>query len=322
VLRWGAVLVLGLAHGGHDALHGDPLLTAMLPTAGFVVQVALLSYGQTLAGRRGWSLASKAFAVVLVTFLGGTLTVALHVTRSESTAAMLAASASAGLGVSAFWLLVFYFPAQLGQARTRALAAENERRKAELARLRANLHPHFLLNTLNAVAGLLVAQPKLARQLLVALGDLLRDSLEEEGESRSLAEETRWLKRYAEILEIRHAGALCFEWDMAPDSLSLELPRLLVQPLLENAVKHGALRRPGGGTVTVRSRAAPLAVEIVVSDDGPGMSPDRPAGLGLRLVEDRLRLAHPDATLSIDTSSAGTSVTLRVPKTKQKTEQA
>jgi LytS/YehU family sensor histidine kinase len=211
-------------------------------------------------------------------------------------------------------LLVFYFPTQLGRARMRALSAENEQRKAELARLRANLHPHFLLNTLNAVAGLLVAEPQQARQLVVALGELLRDSLEEEGAMRSLADEVEWLRRYAQIFEIRHAGAIQFQWDLDPASLSIALPRLLLQPLLENAIKHGALRKQGGGKVMLASRVADDGVNITVEDDGPGMAPDHPPGLGLRLVRDRLQLAYPDAALTIDRPSAGTRVSLHLPR--------
>jgi signal transduction histidine kinase len=314
-LRWGALLLLGVGHGVHDTLDGAPLLPALLPTAGFAMQVALLSFGQGLAERRRWSSATIVAGMVLASLAGGMLTILLHAepTPNRLGLGLFVAAATAGAGVLAFWLLFFYFPPQLGQARTRALAAENERRKAELARLRANLQPHFLLNTLNAIAGLLSAQPQQARQLVVALGELLRDSLEDEGDMRSLAEEVEWLRRYAQIFEIRHAGAIRFLWDLAPASLPAQLPRLLLQPLLENAIKHGALRRQGGGKVTLVSRLVDGNVEIAVGDDGPGMPANLPSGLGLRMVQDRLHLAYPSASLSLDSSSAGTSVTLRLP---------
>jgi signal transduction histidine kinase len=319
VLRWGVLLVLGVGHAVHDALDGDPLLPALMPTVGFVLQVALLSYGQRLAERRQWSLATMVSASILVSLAGGMLAIMLHADRRPNWTSLdlLVSSAVAGAGVYAFWRLVFYFPLQLTRARTRALAAENERRKAELARLRENLHPHFLLNTLNAVAGLLVVEPQQARQLVVALGELLRDSLEDEGDMRTLAEEVEWLRRYAQIFEIRHRGAITFAWELAPASLTVQLPRLLLQPLLENAIKHGALRRQGGGKVTLRSQLVDGTVHIAVDDDGPGMPPDRPWGLGLRMAQDRLHLAYPSATLSIDTSSAGTSVKLSLPRVEK-----
>jgi hypothetical protein len=313
LLRWGVLLFAGAAHGAHDMLEGDRLLPALLPTVGFAIQVALLSFGQRQAERRHWSRALAIVATALASLVGGIITVLLHERGGYDWAGLLGGGAAAGAGVLALWLLVFYFPAQLGRARTRALAAENEQRKAELARLRANLQPHFLLNTLNAVAGLLGTQPQQARQLIVALGELLRDSLEDGPQAHSLADEVEWLRRYAQIFEIRHAGAIRFEWELAPDSLHLRLPRLLLQPLLENAIQHGALRREGGGKVTVRSRLVDGAVQVMIGDDGPGMPSDRPEGLGLRLVADRLRLAHPAATLAIDSSSAGTRLTVQIP---------
>jgi signal transduction histidine kinase len=313
----GAVLSLGVVHGIHDILHGDAIVRALLPTLTIALQVVALSYGHTLALRRRWSSAITLTLAMLVCLVGGMLTVTLHSNWPSTLQGALLAAMFAGLGVLMFWLLVFFFPGQLMEARTQALAAESERRRAELARLRANLHPHFVLNTLNAIAGLLVTEPRQSRRLVVALGDLLRDSLEDEGEMRSLEHDVQWLRRYAEIFEIRHAGAIHFEWDLAPETLGVPLPRLLLQPLLENAIEHRALQRAGGGTVTLRSRTAGDAIQIAVSDDGPGMASNRPSGLGLRLVEDRLHLAYPRARLVMDSHEAGTCVTLDLPKPKE-----
>jgi len=310
-----AALLLGVGHGIHDLHAGDPVVPALLPALSFALQTAVLSLGLGLARRRGWT-RWKAFVLGVLVSLGfGGLAITSHARIPAGPAAgAIVGMVSAGLGIFALWLLVFYFPGELSAARLRALAAESELRKAELARLRASLHPHFLLNSLNAVAGLLTAEPREARQLVSALGDLLRDLLEEDGEMRPLEQEVGWLRRCAEIFEIRHGGAIRFAWDPAADSLALPVPRLLLQPLLENAIEHGALHRPGGGTVTARSRTAGDKVSITVSDDGPGMGDERPAGLGLRLVEDRLRLADPAATMTIDSSDAGTGVTLEVPR--------
>jgi signal transduction histidine kinase len=309
-----AVLLLGVAHGVHDLLSGNSPLPAFLPTAIIALHVATLSLGQALAERRGWSRNMALTLAALVSLPFGGAAVALHAEQPSTRVGALFATAAAGMGVLGFWLLVFYFPSKLHQARVRALAAEANLRKAELTRLRSNLHPHFLLNTLNAIAGLLVAEPRQARQLVSALGDLLRDSLEDEGAMRSLAEETEWLRRYAEIFEIRHKGAIRFDWDLQDDTLATAVPRLLLQPLVENAVEHGALRHVGGGTVTLRSRVVGDSIEIAVSDDGPGMASDHPLGLGLRLVEDRLKLASPEGKMAIDTSKAGTCVKLELPR--------
>src|SRR6185369_11169926 len=169
--------------------------------------------------------------------------------------------------------------------------------QAELARLRSQLEPHFLLNTLNAIASLVTEDPKEARRLIACLGDLLRDSLRDADDLQPLEAEVAWLRRYAEILESRHKGTLVFIWEIENDAKRALVPRLLLQPLVENAVKHGALRRRDGGVVTVRASmdADPRGSEKVictVEDNGPGL-PDaepRAGAFGLRSVRRRLQL--------------------------------
>jgi LytS/YehU family sensor histidine kinase len=306
-----AVLLFGVGHGVHDALGGEPILPALLPTLPMALQLVLLALGSDLAERRNWSVRLKAGAAVGVSLLCGVLIKPLHQLGGPD----WPVSFSLSLGVLMLWLMLSYFPLQVSLARARALAAESEQRKADLERLRSHLHPHFLLNTLNAVAGLLTADPRQARQLLIALGDLLRDALEDQDGLRPLAEEVAWLQRYAQIFEIRHGDAVHFTWEISPDTTSAMLPRLLLQPLLENAIEHGALRRPGG-SVKLSSQRRGNDVIVVISDDGPGMPSDASAsktGLGLRLVRDRLQLAHPRATMAIDSTSAGTQITLCLP---------
>ncbi len=305
------VLLFGVGHGVHDALAGDPIWPALLPTLPMALQVVLLALGSTLAERRQWSFRRKAGAALALSLACGLLIKPLHTRGGPDWPVAF----SLALGVLVLWLLLSHFPLQVSLARARALAAESEQRKADLERLRSHLHPHFLLNTLNAVAGLLTADPRQARQLLIALGDLLRDALEDQDGLRTLGEEVAWLRRYAQIFEIRHAGAIDFAWEIAADTTLAKVPRLLLQPLLENAIEHGALRKPGG-SVKVSSQRRGNQITIVISDTGPGMhsaGADSQTGLGLRLVRDRLRLAHPQATMAIDSSDAGTQVTLCLP---------
>jgi hypothetical protein len=325
-----AVLLVGILHGFHDLMEGHPAIAAFVPGFGIALQIVTFSVGHRFGQRRGWSRAKSLALAFPACLFFGCLIVVMHAWQEGHRAHDLFVRSplrgiglasfwflAVGLGVFAFWLLVFYFPLQLDEARTRVLVAESEQRRAELARLRANLHPHFLLNTLNAVAGLVVADPSQARQLIVALGELLRDSLADDGTMRSLGDEAQWLRRYATIFEIRHAGAVRFVWDLHADTLAVKLPRLLLQPLLENAIEHGALRRPGG-SVTLQSRSTGQAVEITVADEGPGMVPASAAsssGIGLRLVRERLQLVYPDATMTIDSSDKGTRVALKLPRT-------
>ncbi|WP_394826791.1 sensor histidine kinase [Pendulispora albinea] len=215
------------------------------------------------------------------------------------------------------WALAFVYPFAAEDARIRALEAEKLRSMADLSRLRAHLEPHFLLNTLNAIAGLVTEDPREARRLIACLGDLLRDALRDEHELQTLDEEVAWLKRYAAILEARHRGELVFQWQIESGLSNVLLPRLLLQPLVENAVKHGALRRKGGkGQVTVRALEDEAArVIFTIEDNGPGLSDrQRDGTFGLQSVQKRLRLRYPGAELRLTSSSAGTVSTVEIPR--------
>jgi LytS/YehU family sensor histidine kinase len=187
--------------------------------------------------------------------------------------------------------------------------------------LRSQLEPHFLLNTLNAIAGLVTQRPKEARRLLGCVGDLLRDSLHDPDEMQPLDRELTWLHRYTEILEARHAGALLFRWEIEDDARMSLVPRLLLQPLVENAVNHGALQRSSGGVVTIRVRleeTEAVGVQVVceIEDNGPGM-PDkgpRSGAFGLRSVNRRLALKYEGASLRFESNSSGTRSIVRLPR--------
>lgn len=236
--------------------------------------------------------------------------------------------AIAGILIAGIWGLAFVSPHVTEQAQRRTLETEQLRFEAEqlrvsseMARLRSQLEPHFLLNTLNTIAGLVTQDPREARRLLGCLGDLLRDALQEQGEMQTLDQEVTWLRRYAEILESRHGDALRFDWDIPPDVGGVLLPRLLLQPLVENAVQHGALCRAGGGRVAVRAmlRGAGAGSKLVctVTDNGPGLSTTEPrsGALGLRTVRRRLELRCPGSALRLQSSSEGTTAVVEVPVT-------
>jgi signal transduction histidine kinase len=222
-----------------------------------------------------------------------------------------------GLTYFALWALAFVLPIIAEDARVRSLEADKLRTQAELAQLRAHLEPHFLLNTLNAIAGLVTEDPRKARQLLATLGDLLRDSVSPDGEMQTLDEQIEWLRRYAQILEERHAGHLAFHWEVSGGTRRALLPRLLLQPLIENAVKHGALMRAGGGEITVRVELAdgPKLV-CTIEDNGPGLpgGATRPGAFGLVSVRRRLALRYSDAaSLRLESSPAGTRSVVELP---------
>lgn len=228
-----------------------------------------------------------------------------------------------GMTNFSLWALAFVFPFAVEDARVRALEAEKLRTVAELAQLRAHLEPHFLLNTLNAIAGLVTEDPRGARRLLASLGDLLRDSLNEEDEMQTLDEQIQWLQRYAHILEVRHAGHLAFRWEVEGGTRRALLPRLLLQPLVENAVKHGALRCPRGGEITVRAEVVNMKKLVcTIEDNGPGLpaGETRPGAFGLMAVRRRLELRYSDtASLRLESSSSGARSVVELPLQETRT---
>ncbi len=233
------------------------------------------------------------------------------------TADVLRVGFAMGLTSFGLWALAFVFPFAVEDARVRALEADKLRTQAELAQLRSSLEPHFLLNTLNAIAGLVTEDPGKARRLLGSLGDLLRDSVTPDGEMQTLDEQIDWLRRYAQILEARHAGQLAFQWQVGGATRQALLPRLLLQPLVENAVKHGALMRAGGGEITVRTEVAEGPKLIcTIEDNGPGVGGEatRPGAFGLLSVRRRLALRYSQAaTLRLESSPSGTRSVVELP---------
>jgi two-component system sensor histidine kinase LytS len=131
----------------------------------------------------------------------------------------------------------------------------------------------------------------------------------------SVDSEITWLQRYASILETRHARMLSFGWSIEDSARNMLVPRRLLQPLVENAALHGALGRAEGGRVDVRVSSRMVGgVSVVIADNGPGMgAAQHTTGLGLHLVRRRLELECPGSRLDVESSSAGTSVTVDLP---------
>jgi len=221
-----------------------------------------------------------------------------------------------GLMNFGLWALIFVLPFAVEDARIRALEAEKLRAMTELAQLRSYLEPHFLLNTLSAIAGLVTEDPRTARRLIAALGDLLRDARSGEDEMQPLDEQIEWLRRYADILEVRHSGYLAFQWQVDGTTHPALLPRLLLQPLLENAVKHGALMRAGGGIITVRTEIESGKLVCTIEDNGPGLPEGEPraGAFGLDSVRRRLAFRYAnEATLRLESSARGTRSVVELP---------
>lgn len=177
---------------------------------------------------------------------------------------------------------------------TRAARAETLRARAELQALRSQLDPHFLLNTLHAVMGLVRRDAAVAEEALERLGDLLRYALRvhrDEVDEVALREEWSFVRSYLDLERLRLGDRLRVSFDAEPSALDAFLPSFALQILVENAVRHAIAPRPEGGEISIVARRAGERLRIEVADDGPsksGPEPAESAGLGLRLLRERL----------------------------------
>jgi len=198
--------------------------------------------------------------------------------------------------------------------------------EAELRALRAQISPHFVYNSLTAIASFVRTDPDRARDLLVDFADFTRYSFRRLGEYTTLEDELRSIERYLLLEQARFGDRLRVILRIAPEVLAVSVPVLSLQPLVENAVRHGLADRAEGGTITILADDAGPEAQISIEDDGSGEDPERVrlalAGdpelesVGLVNVDERLRSAFgDDYGLVVETArGAGTKVTVRVPK--------
>lgn len=177
-----------------------------------------------------------------------------------------------------------------------ASALATELVQARLQALRMQINPHFLFNTLNTISALIHEKPDAADRMIVRLSDLLRRTLDS-GETQEvpLREEIEFLKGYLEIEQMRFPDRLTVAFNIEPKTLELLVPHLILQPLVENALRHGILPREQSGRVEISARVVGgNELELKVRDNGNGLAPDNnaesPEGIGLKNV--RSRLAH------------------------------
>ncbi|MGA8026228.1 MAG: histidine kinase [Bryobacteraceae bacterium] len=193
--------------------------------------------------------------------------------------------------------------------------------QARLNALRMQLDPHFLFNALNAISSQVERDPSLTRSMIEHLGDLLRLSLEaRERQEIPLVEELAFLDHYAAIQKIRFGASLRIETRVAPEVKYALTPCLILQPLVENAIRHGISRRASGGAVTVTAERIAERLEIRVMDDGVGLppewTPENSTGLGLSVTRERIAGLHPNGNSRFTVrrrSGGGTEVEISLP---------
>ncbi len=177
---------------------------------------------------------------------------------------------------------------------------ERQFSEARLNVLRMQLNPHFLFNALNTISSQVERDPRLARAMIEHLGDLLRLSLESKDRQEvPLAEEMEFLEHYVAIQKIRFGDHLKIEIAVTPEARTASVPSLFLQPLVENAIRHGVSLRAKGGTVEISAERVDGRVKIRVADDGVGLPTEwdveTSAGLGLTATRERIAGLYPDA---------------------------
>jgi two-component system, LytTR family, sensor kinase len=173
--------------------------------------------------------------------------------------------------------------------------------EARLNGLRMQLDPHFLFNALNTISSQLEREPRLARKMIEHLGDLLRLSLSSQGRSViSLAEELAFLEHYLAIQKVRFGDSLRVATNLSAEVGGALVPSMLLQPLVENAIRHGLAPRAGGGTIILSAERIEDKLHIRVLDDGVGLSagwsPENQAGLGLSVTRERIAGLHAEGS--------------------------
>jgi two-component system sensor histidine kinase AlgZ len=287
-----------------------PLSLVQLPRSlGTLLFAAVLSSVVWLAAGRAWAASLERLDV----FPG------LVAKQTQATPLLLGLGAALFLLAAALHYLLGAVSASQ-EAERRALESEIASREAELRALRAQIHPHFLFNSLNSINALIAARPEEARRLCVRLGDFLRRSLSVGShETITLAEELDLAEQLLAIEKVRFGERLAHELRADDAARACAVPPLLLQPLVENAVTHGIAQLLEGGTVRVtaerREGELLISVENPRDPDSPGR---RGTGIGLQNVRRRLAALHGDAAdMRVVPAASSFRIELRLPASRQ-----
>lgn len=205
---------------------------------------------------------------------------------------------------SGLWLgIIFGFDSfeQWQAQRRHLLELQKSLAESQLSQLKAQLRPHFFFNTLNTISALMHVDVERADRMLARLGDLLRVSLQiNDREMTTLREELRTLELFAQIMQERFADRVALDWKIDPDMLDAQVPMLLLQPMLENAFKHGVERSIGPVNIGVAARREGDSAVLEVCNTGSTLSAEHREGVGLRNCRARLKVIYGDrATLQL-----------------------
>ena len=203
------------------------------------------------------------------------------------------------IGCMSILSVLWYTGEEDRENRQRHNDAERLAKEAELFKLRQQLAPHFLFNSLNSISALIVSRPEQARKMIQQLSDFLRGNLRKEDQQWvPLSEELQYLELYLEIEKVRFGHRLSTELDYAPECLDYRLPSMLLQPIVENAIKFGLYDTTESVTISIRARLVDhyIRIEVINPFDPETSRPKKGTGFGLTSIQRRLYLlfARPD----------------------------
>lgn len=243
----------------------------------------------------------------------------------ESVTIFVVSNFSEGIGIYLLIALASYaysYYRRYREGQLRTLQLEAQLSQAQLQALKMQLHPHFLFNTLHSISALLNKDVESARKMITRLGDFLRLTLENSGSQEvTLQQEMEFLSCYLEIERIRFQNRLVTRIDLGEQTLDAQVPNLILQPIVENAIRHGIAPRSTPGLIEIEAKQLNGTLRIQVRDNGPGLSEHRTGdnlfkkGLGLANTETRLeRLYGADHLFDLSNNpDGGLIVTLEIP---------
>jgi LytS/YehU family sensor histidine kinase len=255
--------------------------------------------------RRSTPVTSAMFYAAILSYVLGFLCTALSAVlalhfagnRTPLSWSMVAAQAFEATIVLIAWSALYFgikHYATVEEQKARLLASEATAREAQLQALRYQLQPHFLFNTLNAISSLVVSrQPELATEMIAKLAGLLRSSLSfPEAHAVPLREELALTEEYLSIEQVRFGPRLAVTFSVSPEAYEAQVPRFLLQPLVENAIRHGISRCAGGGELIIRASKVEGHLQIQIENDRAEGYAGSPAeeGHGLGLANTKTRL--------------------------------
>lgn len=330
----------GLAGPRVDFLHALAWQTPVYASWAALVPLIVLAGRRLRLGRGGWLAPLPAYLVLSVPAVTGhaLLTAWLEwrmnpaITEDFGVVRNALVVGRLPIDLLLYWAIVgvvyaYEYGNRLGEGEAAARALEAELARAQLQALKAQLHPHFLFNALQTITTLIGSDPERAVKMTVLLGDLLRTTLSRAtSQLVPLHSEIALLRMYLAIEQVRFGERLTVDIDVADDALDVRVPDLILQPHVENALRHGLAPRKGPVTLAVRARACDGMLRLEVEDDGVGIAAPAASagaagaeaglGIGHRVTAARLRgLFGEDQSFTVTVSphGRGTLVVIEMP---------